>query len=214
MYRYLDKLLEIEKKRIKAAFNRVGAMGFDELNVINTRKTTQAMYDTFLQENEALYLKSAKTAYKNAVKSAKEEGFEGEEKNVDGEWLVGMLAGYNLVTGYLYGKEADRKRMRLNEQILTAREYGNRDMFGDSLRQAANLWWTQTTQYGISSVDEATIKGFTDMGVEEVQWIAANDEKTCPTCGARDNKIYKITELPPKPHYGCRCYIVPVSEKE
>ena len=31
---------------------------------------------------------------------------------------------------------------------------------------------------------------------------------------ARDNKIYKITDLPPKPHYGCRCYIVPVSEKE
>ena len=214
MYRYLDKLLEIEKKRIKAAFNRVGAMGFDALNVINTRKTTQAMYDTFLAENEALYLKSAKNAYQKAVKSAKAEGFDGEESEIDGEWVAGLLAGYNLVTGYLYGKEADRKRMRLNEQILTAREYGNRSMLQDSLRKAANLWWTQTTQYGISSVDEATIKGFTDMGVERVQWIAANDEKTCPTCGARDNKIYKIQDLPSKPHYGCRCYIVPVKTKE
>ena len=214
MYRYLDKLLEIEKKRIKAAFNRVGAMGFDALNVINTRKTTQAMYDKFLEENEALYLKSAKNAYQNAVKSAKAEGFDGEESEIDGEWVAGLLAGYNLVTGYLYNKEADRKRLRLNEQILTAREYNNRAMFGDSLRRAANLWWTQTTQYGISSVDEATIKGFTDMGVERVQWIAANDEKTCTTCGARDNKIYKIQDLPPKPHYGCRCYIVPVKTKE
>ena len=214
MYRYLDKLLEIEKKRIKAAFNRVGTMGFDELNVINTRKTTQAMYDSFLAENEALYLKSAKNAYQNALKSAKAEGFNGEKSEIDGEWVAGLLASYNLVTGYLYGKEADRKRMRLNEQILTAREYGSRDMFGDSLRRAANLWWTQTTQYGISSVDEATIKGFTDMGVERVRWIAADDERTCPTCGARDNKIYKITNLPPKPHYGCRCYIVPVSTKE
>ena len=214
MYRYLDKLLEIEKKRIKAAFNRVGAMGFDELNVINTRKTTQAMYDAFLKENEALYLKSAKIAYQNALKSAKAEGFDGEESEIDGEWVAGLLAGYNLVTGYLYGKEAERKRLRLNEQILTAREYNNRSMFQDSLRRAANLWWTQTTQYGISSVDEATIKGFTDMGVEQVRWIAADDERTCPTCGARDNKIYKITDLPPKPHYGCRCYIVPVSTKE
>ena len=214
MYRYLDKLLEIEKKRIKAAFNRVGAMGFDALNVINTRKTTQTMYDTFLAENETLYLKSAKNAYQNAVKSAKAEGFEGEESEIDGEWVAGLLAGYNLVTGYLYGKEADRKRLRLNEQILTAREYNNRSMFRDSLRRAANLWWTQTTQYGISSVDEATIKGFTDMGVERVQWIAANDEKTCPTCGARDNKIYKIQDLPPKPHYGCRCYIVPVKTQK
>lgn len=214
MYRYLDKLLEIEKKKIRAAFNRVNAMGFDELNVINTRKVTKTMYDRFLEENEALYLKSAKIAYQNALKSAKKAGFSGEEKDVDGEWVAGLLAGYNLVTGYLYKKEADRKRLRLNEQIYTAREYGNRNMFGDSLRRAANLWWTQTSQYGISAVDEATVKGFTDMGVERVQWIAADDEKTCPTCGARDNKIYAIKELPPKPHYGCRCYIVPVSTKE
>ena len=214
MYRYLDKLLEAEKKKIRSAFNRVSVMGFDELNVINTRKTTASMYNRFLEENEALYLKAAKDAYGRAVKKARAEDFSGEEAEVDGEWLAGLLAGYNLVTGYLYGKEADRKRMRLNEQILTAREYGNRNMFQDSLRRAANLWWTQTTQYGISSVDEATIKGFTDMGVERVRWIAADDERTCPTCGARDNKIYKITDLPPKPHYGCRCYIVPVSTKE
>ena len=214
MYRYLDKLLEKEKQKIKTAFNRVGAMGFDRLNVVNTRKTTEAMYDRFLEENEALYLDAAKDAYKKALKTAKAEGFEGEERAVDGEWLAGLLAGYNLVTGYLYGKEADRKRLRLNEQILTAREYSDRTMFHDSLRRAANLWWTQTSQYGLHTVDEATAKGFRDMGVKEVQWIAANDEKTCPTCGARDNKIYKIHDLPPKPHYGCRCYIVPVKRKE
>ena len=214
MYRYLDKLLEAEKKKIRSAFNRVSVMGFDELNVINTRKVTKTMYDRFLEENEALYLKAAQDAYKKAVKKAKAEGYEGEEEEVDGAFVVGLLAGYNLVTGYLYKKEADRKRLRLNEQIYTAREYNNRSMFQDSLRRAANLWWTQTTQYGISAVDEATVKGFTDMGVEEVRWIAANDEKTCPTCGARDDKIYKIKDLPPKPHYGCRCYIVPVSKEE
>jgi SPP1 gp7 family putative phage head morphogenesis protein len=214
MYRYLDKLLKAEKQKIKAAFNRVGAMGFDELNVVNTRKTTASMYNRFLEENEALYLKAAKDAYQRAVKTARAGDFDGETEEVGGEWLAGLLAGYNLVTGYLYGKEADRKRLRLNEQILTAREYGNRSMFQDSLRRAANLWWTQTSQYGISAVDEATVKGFTDMGVERVQWIAADDEKTCPTCGARDNKIYPIKDLPPKPHYGCRCYIVPVKTKE
>lgn len=214
MYRYLDKLLEIEKKKIRTEFNRVSVMGFDELNVVNTRTTTQSIYDKFLGDNEALYLKSAKNAYKKALKSAKSAGFSGKEEDVDGEWLVGMLAGYNFVTGYIYDKEADRKRLRLNEQILTAREYSNREMFQESLRKAANLWFTQTTQYGISSVDEATIKAFKDMGVKEVQWIAADDEKTCPTCGARDNNVYKIDKVPPKPHYGCRCYIVPVETKE
>ena len=206
MYKLLDKLLAAEMKRIRASFNQLSVMGFDELNVVNTRKTTQKMYDGFLKDNEDIYLKVARDAYRRAT--------EGSEKiEIDREWLVGVLAGYNLVTGYLYNREADRKRLRLNEQILTAREYGNRQMFQDSLRRSANLWWTQTTQYGITAVDEATIQGFKDIGVKYVRWIAADDEKTCPTCGARDNKIYPINKIPPKPHYGCRCYIVPAKEE-
>ena len=206
MYKLLDKLLANEMKRIRASFNHLGSMGFDELNVVNTRKATQKMYDGFLKDNESIYLKVARDAYKKAT-----EG--GKKVDIDREWLVGVLTGYNIVTGYLYDKEAERKRLRLNEQILTAREYGNRQMFQDILRRSANLWWTQTSQYGISIVDEATIKGFKDMGVKRVQWIAADDEKTCPTCGARDNKIYRINKIPPKPHYGCRCYVVPVKEE-
>ena len=172
------------------------------------------MFDKFLDDNEALYLRVAKNAYKKAIKSAKEEDFSGEENEIDGAFVSTVLTGYNLVTGYLYSKETDRKRLRLNEQILTAREYSDRQMFQESLRRAANLWWTQTVQYGVSMVDEATIKGFKDMGVKEVRWIAADDEKTCPTCGERDNKVYRLNKIPPKPHYGCRCYIVPVREKE
>lgn len=213
MYKHLDALLEKAKKNIKAEFNRLSGAGFDELNVVNTRKATQGMFDRFLKDNETLYLKSAKIAYKNAVKSARNAGFEGEENEIEPEWLLGVLAGYNYTTGYLYGKEADRKRMRLNEQILTAREYGNRIMLHESLRKTANLWWTQTVQYGISTVDEATIKGFKDMGVKYVRWIAADDEKTCPTCGEHDDKIYKLNNIPPKPHYGCRCYVVPVKKE-
>ena len=214
MYRYLDKLLEIEKKKVRTEFNRLSVTGFDELNVINTQKATKEMYDTFVSDNEAMYLKAAKSAYKEAVKTAKAEGFSGKETEVDQVFLEGVLTGFNLVTGYLYDKEADRKRLRLNEQILTAREYNNRTMFQDSLRRSANLWWTQTAQYGISTVDEATLKGFKDMGVKEVRWIAADDEKTCPTCGSRDNKVYRLGKVPPKPHYGCRCYVVPVKAKE
>jgi hypothetical protein len=206
MYKLLDKLLATEMKRIRASFNHLGAMGFDELNVVNTRKVTEKMYDGFLKDNETIYLKVARDAYKKATKS-------GKKTEINREWLVGVLAGYNLVTGYLYDREADRKRLRLNEQILTAREYGNRELFQSSLRRSANLWWTQTSQYGISVVDEATIKGYKDMGVKRVRWIAADDEKTCLTCGARDNKIYPINKIPPKPHYGCRCYVVPVKEE-
>lgn len=213
MYKHLDSLLDIEKKKIKSEFQRLFFTGFDELNVVNTRKITERMYDKFLADNEALYLKAAKESYKRAIDSSKDEGFTGKSEAPDNDFIVGVLAGYNLVSGYIYKKEAERKRLRLNEQILTAREFVDSKMFGDSIRRAANLWWTQTAQYGITVVDEATIKGYKDMGVRRVKWIAADDEKTCPVCGGRDNKIYKINQIPPKPHYGCRCYVVPVNKE-
>ena len=86
MYKLLDKLLAKEMKRIRASFNHLGSMGFDELNVVNTRKATQKMYDGFLKDNEDIYLKVARDAYKKAI--------EGNKKvNIDREWLVGVLAG-------------------------------------------------------------------------------------------------------------------------
>ena len=215
MYRNLDKLLAGVKKKLRTEFNRLGSMGFDELNVVNTRKVTQEMYDRLLANNETVYLGAARKAYDKAAKSAKAAGYSGEEgTKIDGSWLEAFLIGYNLVTGYLYGREADRKRLRLNEQILTAREFDSRELFNSSLQKAANLWWTQTVQYGISVVDEATLAAFKDMGVKKVRWDAADDEKTCPTCGSRDGKIYDILKVPPKPHYNCRCMLALVEVEE
>lgn len=204
MYKHLDTLLEKAKQRLRTEFNHLGTMGFDELNVVNTKKATKEMFDRLLSDNESIYLKAAKKAYKK---------YKADGKEPDEEWLFSALLSFNLVTGYLYKDEAERKRLRLNEQILTAREYSDRQFFNDSLRRSANLWWTQTTQYGIDIVDKATLKAFKDMGVKEVRWVTAKDEKTCDVCGGRADKIYKITEVPGKTHYGCRCYVVPVKEE-
>lgn len=214
MYRYLDELLAKAEKKMRVEFNRFGVMGFDELNVVNTGKRTTEMFTRLLKYNDTVYQKAAKDAYKKAKDTAEKEGYSGKEDPPGDSFVAGILAAYNLVTGYLYKREAERKRLRLNEQILTAREYDDRQMYNTSLRRTANLWWTQTAQYGISVVDSATIKGYKDMGVEDVVWIAADDEKTCSVCGERDGEIYDISKIPAKPHYGCRCRLVPVTAKE
>lgn len=215
MYEYLDSLLVDLKKKIRTEINRLGAMGFDELNVVATKRITKEMFDRLLTANEKAYLKVADEAYRRAVKTAKAEGFSSdEEERPDLDWLLAVLLGYNLVTGYIYDRESERKRLRLNEQILTAREYGSRNMYNDSLRKTANLWYTQTAQYGVSVVDEATLKGFKDMGVKYVRWIAVEDDKTCSDCDEKHNKIYKLSEVPDKTHYQCRCYLEPVKAKE
>lgn len=215
MYEYLDSLLAKAKKKIRTEFNRLGMLGFDELNVTNTKKVTKEMFDRLLSDNEKTYQKAASDAYDKAKKSAKSAGYiEDEETELDGGWLFTVLFAYNLVTGYLYDREAERKRLRLNEQILTAREFDSREMYNDSLRKTANLWWTQTSQYGITIVDEATLQAYEDMGVKKVRWKAEIDNRTCKVCRERHNKIYKISEVPSKTHYNCRCYLEPVETEE
>ena len=215
MYEYLDSLLAKLKKKVRTEFNRMGIMGFDSLNVLNTKKVTQEMFDRLLSNNEKAYQKAAEDAYAKAKKKAEEVGFavDAEAKLEDG-WLLAALVAYNLVTGYVYGREAERKRLRLNEQILTAREYDSREMYNESLRKAANLWWTQTSQYGITIVDKATLQAYEDMGVAKVKWVAELDSRTCKVCKERNGKIYELSKVPGKTHYNCRCYLEPVEIEE
>lgn len=215
MYEYLDSLLAKVKKKIRVEFNRLNVMGFDSLNVVNTKKTTQKMFDRLLEENERVYRKVADDAYSKAKKKARSAGYtEDEDEGVGGDWLLGILLSFNLVTGYLYDREAERKRLRLNEQILTAREFNSRDMFNDSLRKTANLWWTQTSQYGIDVVDKASLQAYEDMGVERVRWVAEIDSRTCQVCKDRNGKVYKLSKVPAKTHYNCRCRLEPVEIEE
>lgn len=215
MYEYLDSLLEKAKKKIKVEFNHIGAMGFDELNVTGTKKVTQATFERLLDYNETMYRKAANDAYKKAKEKAVAVGYSEDEKSsLAADWLFTILFAYNLVTGYLYDKEAERKRLRLNEQILTAREFNDRQMFDKSLKRTANLWWTQTQQYGVDVVDAATVQAYEDLGVERVRWITNIDGRECKVCRERNRVIYKIKEVPAKPHYNCRCMLEPVDIEE
>lgn len=215
MYEYLDSLLAKLKKKLRTEFNRLGMIGFDELNVVNTRKITKEMFDRLLAENEKTYKKAADNAYSSAKKRAVNAGYAEEKTSgLSDEWLVGTLLAYNLVTGYVYSKEADRKRMRLNEQILTAREYYDRQLYNSCLQRVANLWWTQTLHYAVTVVDEATLQAYKDLGVKKVRWNANLDRRTCKVCRNRHNKIYEISAVPAKTHYNCRCYLEPIHTEE
>ena len=215
MYKHLDTLLAKAKQKLRVEFNRLGLLGFDELSVTNTKNVTKAMFERILSDNEKMYRKAADKAYSKAKTTAKEAGYREEEaKELGGDFLVGVLLGYNLVTGYVYPREAERKRLRLNEQILTAREYDNRQLYNSSLQRTANLLWTQTTQYGISVVDKATLQAYKDIGIKRVRWKTNIDGNECKVCRERHNKIYKISEVPEKTHYGCRCILEPEKTEE
>ena len=211
MYRLADKLLEQLKKLIRREFNRLGVFGFDELNAPRVTRETIDLFDRLMRENKKRYLEVAKKAYADAVALAVAAGYKkSAEERVDDAWLLGFLGAYNFVSGYLYESEAERKRLRLAEQMMTAREYLSRTQYNDSLRRSANLWWTQTAHYMLDAVDTATLDGYRDSGVEKVKWNTNIDGRECKVCRERNGKIYAIGKVPPKAHRNCRCYLTPV----
>ena len=211
MYRLADKLLEQLKKLIRREFNRLGIFGFDELNAPRVTKETTELFSRLKAENEKRFLEAAEDAYSHSVKLAEDAGYENPGKGkLGGMWLAAFLAAYNFVSGYLYESEAERKRLRLAEQMLTAREYLSRTQYNDSLRRSANLWWSQTAHYMLDAVDQATLEGYKDSGVKKVKWNTNIDGRECSVCRERHGKIYPITDVPPKAHRNCRCYLTPV----
>ncbi len=211
MYRLADKLLEQLKKLIRREFNRLGVFGFDELNAPRVTRETVALFDRMLAENKKRFLEVAKKAYLDAVALAVAAGYRNPgEGKINETWLIGFLGAYNFVSGYLYESEAERKRLRLAEQMMTSREYLNRTLYNDSLRRSANLWWTQTAHYMLDAVDTATLDGYRDSGVEKVKWNTNIDGRECKICRERNGKVYGIDNVPPKAHRNCRCYLTPV----
>lgn len=172
------------------------------------------MMKRLLKDNKKAYIKIAEAASEEAADDVKEvSGVKVKSLKIDEKYVAGILAAYNPVTGYLYENEADRKRARLAEALIAAVIAGLRPEYHKELQKFANLWHTQTKQYGDSIVDATRIETFKKNGIRRVRWETEDDEKVCEKCKERDGKVYDIDNIPIKPHYRCRCWVVPVLEK-
>lgn len=201
-------------------------MGFADLSAGRITTLTKNMLERLLRANKKAYLKIAKGATDEAVDDLKAliEGGGFDEMNaptitfkpitVNEKYVEGILEEYNPVTGYLYYPEADRKRARLAEVLIAAVLFGLRAEYHKQLRKFAKLWHLQTLQYGETMVDKTRIETFRKNGIRRVKWQSEHDEKVCEECKERDGKIYPIDAIPAKPHYRCRCWVVPIAEKK
>jgi SPP1 gp7 family putative phage head morphogenesis protein len=126
------------------------------------------------------------------------------------DYVLEYLNGYDPVTGYIYTQELDRKRMRLNEGIMAAREFNDRNAFEKAVKKTADLLYTQSMQYGTDLMQAAMLEVYERAGIDELMWVSVMDGRECDECHDRNGVVYKRKEYPGKPHYGCRCYPVPV----
>jgi len=208
-YQQTDKFLKALKTRIRREFNHLQTLSFDDLSMTRTKRETEQMFERLLSFNYA--------EYKKIVKAAKEyatEMLDGETSDIGNpdDLIEEVLNCYNPVTKYLYEPESERKRMRLVEEMQTAKEYRDRVSYRTSVTRCANLWYTQSMQYAIDIEDFITLKVLQKAGVKRVEWVSEDDTRTCRICRELNGNVYPIDDVPPKQHYNCRCRVIPYKE--
>lgn len=167
----------------------------DHLNVVSLRRYAKSMYARLEKSDRDMLIAVAMAVYDDLSKS-------------DAAKLVdGVLSAYDPVTEYVYTREVGRKRDRLVESMVAARD---RHSLSEAIARAQRLWVAQTKQYADNVVDAAMIKSYRDAGVKKVRWVSVEDAKRCEVCADLDGKIFSINDIPSKQHRNCRCYVVPV----
>lgn len=200
-YAKTDEFLKRVKRLIRTEFNRL--LSFDNLNMKQTTKETEELYTRLKSYNAINYVAIARAGKQYALDALPEDLREKGKKADPAKTVTSVLAGFNFVTGYLYHAEAERKRARQAEEMMSAQ--GIKSRFKQVIDRCASLWYLQSSQYAVDIEDASVVDTWMAAGIEEVEWVAEDDSRTCKVCRERNGKVYKIDEIPPKPHYNCRC---------
>ena len=195
MYKRTDRVIDYLLEEFIKLFNKAKVIThYDELNVISYSKELYTRIDELVKE---AFLELAKSTAKEVVDVA--------EELITMEWLLGILNEYNPLTKYRYETELERKRQRFAEAVIASNE--NKE---DEIEKALNYISRMMSQYALEVTDSALQVGYEQLGIKKVMWHTEEDDKVCEKCKKMNKKIYPIDKIPIKPHWNCRCYVLPV----
>lgn len=117
----------------------------------------------------------------------------------------------NKLTKIILKNEIQRQRAKL-EEALSDEELKAKDINVESLRSLKRISKLLKT-YGEQAVDKTVIEEYQANKITKVKWIALSDVKVCDICSSLNGKIFEIDEVPAKPHFNCRCWIVPYDKQ-
>jgi SPP1 gp7 family putative phage head morphogenesis protein len=196
IYKQADKVAEYLTKQYVREFGKYrNIMSFDAANVI---KKSKKLYEWLDKVTREAYIMLARMVY---------SAYADDDDDLPEVWLSGLLDDYDPVTKYVYTNEWERKRQRFAESVISSTDkpfdYG----------MALRLLTQQGSQYTITVADRAQFDAFKKNGIKKVMWDSENDTRVCHECHSRHRKVYAIDKVPPKPHYGCRCHLIPIVEE-
>ena len=194
MYEYTDTIINAMNKRFMRIMERLKGRlaSLDEISVLlrEANSTIAALDDA----TRTMLLKAAKKAYRDAG---------GEMDLIDVLWLTDFLKALSPVTKYAYVNEVERKRSRFFEGLAAT------DRDSKELKTALRLWSHMAGEYALEATDAAVLEAYRERGIKKVRWVTEMDDRECSVCAGRNDNIYPIQNVPPKPHWGCRCILVP-----
>lgn len=194
MYEFTDTIISILNKKLIEVFSHLKSLNTsDEGYTLQYVRSVYYEADDFVRQ---FLLVLAEYVYnENSVEKTTE---------INGLWLFEILQAFDPVTKYVYVNEVERKRARLFESLVASE---NKSAEIDT---ALRLFSAMARQYALTVTDKAVLQAYRDNGETRLQWVTTPDDRRCKVCAARDGKIYDIEDIPPKPHIGCRCILVPL----
>lgn len=177
------------------------------MNIVQTKKHVHKLYNKIYKTVRQEFLKIINEIYQVIYDEAVAMGFDGDIRDLDEAWIDEFFDSYNPVTMYVFSNEIDRKESRLFEALVS-----NELEKLKSYAYAERLITSQIEQYAIELEDSIARVVYEDTKVKKVMWVAEQDHKTCSDCNELDGQIFELNNAPPKQHYNCRCYLIPVKD--
>ena len=204
MFELADAAIREMNRRNIRSFKRLKQLKFDELNILGD---VSEMYDKIDRMAKRKFFEIAYLAYIAALVEAgvaESKANEMASEEITEDFIIEMLYDYDPVTLYQFEPEIERKKQRLIEALIASHNKSA------EIDKALRYLTLQLSQYADRSELDATLKAYKDAGIKKVMWITMEDERVCKTCDSRDRKVYTISHVPPRPHFRCRCELVPV----
>lgn len=195
MYEYTDKVIAFLNRRYMKIFRnlRRRLSSLDEITLIGAVQDTYREVDNITRET---FLKLAKKTYKQHT----------DHPDIIGEmWVNKFLDIFSPFTKYVYTNEVERKAQRLYEGLMSTNKSPKE--IETSLKQFSKM----SAQYALELTDYTAVEAWKADGVKYVRWVSVEDLRTCEVCYNREGRIYPIDKIPPKPHWGCRCWYIPAA---
>ena len=206
-YRLADEAAAKITSKLKKEFRHNRLALFDEMNIVQTKNHVHKLYKLIFKIVKQEFLKIINEIYLTIYDEAIDLGFDGDIRNLDDAWVDEFFDSYNPVTKYVFSNEIDRKESRLFEALVS-----NELERLKSYAYAEKLIIDQIEQYAIDLEDSIARVVYEDTNVKKVMWVAEDDDRTCGVCNELDGQVFELQDAPPKQHYQCRCYLIPVKE--